>query len=404
MKNKFLKNILIVSSGSVLAQAINLISSPILSRLYSPEEFGNVGSIMSFASILAPVISFTYNQAILLENSKLGVKKLTALSVYISLFLTFVLSFILYIGIYVFSNNLLIYFWVIPFLLFFTGSYNIIYSRLLRFKKFNQMSSIQVSRRLTGTSTQLILGFLKFSEIGLFLGNIFSVLLPSIFYYLKSHKYLRFFRFQELKSISIKYKNYPTKVTPQNFVNLLGYFSPIFFFTFFFNPITVGGYYFITKIVQLPAILVGKSLRQVFMRNVIDYSQDYKRVKTKLIKITSILFVMFLISNILVFLFGDFVFIKIFGDEWSYVSAFFCWLFLWHSSNVVIGPTRQLFLVHNEEQEILKIDLYVFITRIFVLTIGCVFFTANLTIIFISIFPLFFNVYIYINRLNKLNY
>ena len=86
MKNKFLKNILIVSSGSVLAQAINLISSPILSRLYSPEEFGNVGSIMSFANILAPVISFTYNQAILLENSKLGEKKLTALSVYISLF------------------------------------------------------------------------------------------------------------------------------------------------------------------------------------------------------------------------------------------------------------------------------------------------------------------------------
>ena len=140
------------------------------------------------------------------------------------------------------------------------------------------------------------------------------------------------------------------------------------------------------------------------MRNVIDYSVDFKRVKNKLIKITTIMFIIFLISNILVFSFGDFVFIKLFGNEWSDVSTFFIWMFLWHSSNVVIGPSRQLFLVYEEEHKILKIDSYVFITRVFLLTIGCVFLNENLTIILISIFPLFFNIYIYINRLKKLNH
>ena len=390
MKNSFLKNILIVSTGTILAQLINLISAPFLSRMYTPEEFGNVGSIMAFVSVIVPVLSLTYNQAIILEGSKAGVNKLFNLSIYISISLTLILSFILYLGFYVFNNNLLIYFWVIPFLLLFTSFYNIIYARLLRFEKFNEMSSIQISRKLTGTSTQLFLGFLKLSEIGLFLGNIFSVLLPSFIYYVKHHKGIQFFRFNELKSMSLKYKNYPTKVTPQNFLNLIGFYSPVFFFTYFFSPITVGGYYFITKLVQLPASLVGKTARQLFMRNVIDYSEDHKRVKNKLKKITTVMFIIFLVSNILVFSFGEFVFIKLFGNEWSDVSTFFMWMFLWHSSNVVIGPSRQLFLVYSDEKKVLKIDSYVFITRIFLLTIGCIFFDANLTIILISILPLFF--------------
>jgi O-antigen/teichoic acid export membrane protein len=51
-KNIFLKNVSILSMGTMISQLINIGGLPILSRLYSVEDFGKLALFMAFGSVV----------------------------------------------------------------------------------------------------------------------------------------------------------------------------------------------------------------------------------------------------------------------------------------------------------------------------------------------------------------
>ena len=98
-KSEFSRNVMILMSGSILAQAIPLIVAPILTRLYTPEEFGVYALFFSIVSILTIVATARYEMAIMLPKSNrtsMSIVYLSAtISILISLF-TFVLVLAFY--------------------------------------------------------------------------------------------------------------------------------------------------------------------------------------------------------------------------------------------------------------------------------------------------------------------
>ena len=64
IKSELVRNILILMTGSTIAQAIPIAISPLLTRLYTPEDFGILALYISIASILAVIISMRYEIAI----------------------------------------------------------------------------------------------------------------------------------------------------------------------------------------------------------------------------------------------------------------------------------------------------------------------------------------------------
>ena len=65
LKSKFSLNIMTLMLGTTVAQAIPIIISPILTRIYSPEEFGLLILFMSIVSILSVIVSLRYERAII---------------------------------------------------------------------------------------------------------------------------------------------------------------------------------------------------------------------------------------------------------------------------------------------------------------------------------------------------
>ena len=64
LKSEFNLNVLTLMLGTTIAQAIPIIISPILTRIYSPEEFGSLILFMSIVSILSVIVSLRYEKAI----------------------------------------------------------------------------------------------------------------------------------------------------------------------------------------------------------------------------------------------------------------------------------------------------------------------------------------------------
>ena len=54
-KSEFSRNVLTLMTGTTIAQAIPIAISPILTRIYSSEDFGMSALYMSIASILSVV-------------------------------------------------------------------------------------------------------------------------------------------------------------------------------------------------------------------------------------------------------------------------------------------------------------------------------------------------------------
>ena len=99
----YAKDSLILMAGTAVSMGISLLSSPILSRLYTPEEFGVLTTFTSVYSVLLIAATCRYELAILLpkeEEEALSVTLLGAgFSVVFSLALALVLTVMDFFGV-----------------------------------------------------------------------------------------------------------------------------------------------------------------------------------------------------------------------------------------------------------------------------------------------------------------
>ncbi|MGQ9623675.1 MAG: lipopolysaccharide biosynthesis protein, partial [Candidatus Caldatribacteriaceae bacterium] len=63
-RGRFGRSVLLLAGGTALGQAVTVLVSPILTRLYSPEDFGVFGVYASLLGIVAVIASLRYEYAI----------------------------------------------------------------------------------------------------------------------------------------------------------------------------------------------------------------------------------------------------------------------------------------------------------------------------------------------------
>lgn len=83
-QSEFSRNVLTLMTGTSIAQAIPLAISPILTRIYTPEDFGIFALYMSVASMIAVTATGRYELAIMLPKKDDDAMNIVALSIVIS--------------------------------------------------------------------------------------------------------------------------------------------------------------------------------------------------------------------------------------------------------------------------------------------------------------------------------
>lgn len=79
-KDGFRRNVSVLAGGSVIAQLIVFIASPIITRLYTPEQFGTLAAFLSVATPLAIVSTLSYEFAALLPDNDVDAINLIGLA------------------------------------------------------------------------------------------------------------------------------------------------------------------------------------------------------------------------------------------------------------------------------------------------------------------------------------
>lgn len=393
-QSEFSRNVLTLMVGTSVAQAIPIVITPILTRIYSPEDFGLFALYFSIVTIISAVINGRYDLAIILQDDERDALNIVILC----LLICSSISTIALILVYFFNeeitkiiNNKEISIWLyfIPVSVFLSGIYQIFSAWYNREKKYKILSGIKVVLSAATASFNLILGWIMIGIIGLVVGNIFglffSVVIFIIAFYIKDmSRLIKYFSLKEVFMLAKKYKNFPIYDFPAALLNITAHHSVHIFFNIFFGA-TVAGYYFlIQRVLSAPIILIASAMQDVFKEKISKVHNAGGDTRKLYVEMLKKLIIMSIVPVVCIFFFVDWLVVIFFGESWAIVALYIKILLPAFFLRFISFPLSFIFYIAGKQYVNLLGQFFLFLGIIFSFYFGYKL-GVEATIIFISI-------------------
>jgi O-antigen/teichoic acid export membrane protein len=385
----FANNVSILVGGAGIGQGIIIIASPVLTRLYAPEDFGVLAVYSSLLGILSVISSLRYQVAIPLPNSDQDALNLVALcsmivSIIAILVLIIIIPFSDDISKFLNTPQLSNYLWLLPIGLFLSGIYQVVYYWAVRGKYFIKIAKTRINQSVTLIIIQL-LGF-QFGSLALILGQTFGQGMGSVYLAKEfiSHTKLKQIKLIDLKRTLIQYRRFPLLSSWASLLNACALQFPYLIFAFLFGANTAGIYALAHRVLSLPMSMVGTAVGNVFFSNAIEANLQnrldivVREVFQKLSQIAMPPLIVLIIA-------GPEIFTIVFGSQWYQAGNFARWMAPWIYIAFVTSPLSHTLIILESQGIELFFQLFLFITRICSIVIGFFFYNITMTIAFISI-------------------
>lgn len=345
-------------SGTAIAQIISVLMYPIIARIYEPEEFGLYVLFNSILGIIVGIGALKYENAIPLVKSKKNTINIFNLCIIILV----VSSFILFLLLYALGHKLMIYlnasqlteyrYLFIP-AFFFSTLYLVASQLAFREHSFKQLAITRVTRSSSLNISQLLLGLLKFSKVGLIMGKIIGEASGNLLLLrktLKNSYSSSFFSWTKIKYLAIKYVKFPLFSAASHILNRSSLELPTLFFTSFYGSEIVGFYGLAFMILTLPLNLIGNAVGDVF------YAESARHVNSNPVRILALckslqikLLLIGLLPFLLTLVFGPFLFKLVFSEQWKTSGEFAQILAILVYARFVINPITRIFIVFEKQ-------------------------------------------------------
>ena len=280
LTSSYVRNFLLLSSGTFLAQLVPVIFYPIVSRLFTPADFGILAAINSIATIVATIATGKYETGILIAKSDGAASNIWGLVMSLSILLLSVQLCIFYIFVDFFARLLnnpgIVHYFYIPFISAFAiiiyQSYN---EWCVRNKYFKNLSFNKIVNSSSVSAIETIMGLTKvLGGGGLIVGDLVGRLISAfscLYHGLKKDGNL--IRYVSLKRMLLYAKRYidcPKYVMPGQLLNTLGVAMPVFVIGAFFSQQEVGFFSMANMVILLPASVISLAMRDVFRQKAND--------------------------------------------------------------------------------------------------------------------------------------
>lgn len=317
----FFKDTKTLITGNLIGQLIPILISPILTRIYSPTDFGTFGLYVAIFTILSSFINGQYHLAIVLPQNK---NKAIDLAL-ISFFITFIYSFFILLVIFLFEKQIIwivkneeirpwLYF--IPLSIFSFGLFNIFNYFNIREKDFNIISKANILRSSIMSILQIVLGLFKKDVLGLIIGTILGMLISSIYMYAKIKEKIFNINIKRYLILMKIYSDFPKINTINNFLFNTSQYMVFILISIIFSNAYLGFFSLVQRVMMIPTSIIGNAIGQVFFKKIRDQKSQknvYKEFKNILFKL---ILISFIVSFIVSFIIKD-MFILVFGLDWQ---------------------------------------------------------------------------------------
>jgi O-antigen/teichoic acid export membrane protein len=273
LHGRFGRNVAVLASGAALGQAITVLVSPILTRLYSPEDFGFFGVYASMLGIVTVVASLRYEYAIPLPEDDATAANILALC-FMLLFTMATLSWLAIQGlgsqIVTWANvpGLKPYLWLIPLGMLGAGTYQLLNYWAVRKRDFSRIARTRISRGVARAALQVGVGFAHPGPLGLLLGQFAGETAGSaslgLAAWTKDRASFKALSLEGIRKAGARYRRFPLFSSWADLFNALGLQVPQILFAAFYGAEVAGWFALGQRVIAAPLNLVGDSVAQVY--------------------------------------------------------------------------------------------------------------------------------------------
>jgi lipopolysaccharide exporter len=394
-KESFAFDVLTLAGGTAFAQILTIISAPVLTRLYGPEDFGIWTLYLSITSIISVIACMRYEYSIMLPESDEEAVNMLGLSFLALLFvssLTFPMIWYFKEPIVDILNSPQIgdYLWLVPPFIFVSGLFLALNNWNSRTKLFKRLSLSRVLSSVSSTTTQVGLGLVeKGGAGGLIAGSLAG---QSIASFVLGGQIWRDDRKLIVKSLNWKkiyegfkkYRKFSIVDSWAALMNSVSWQLPAFLLAAFFTPAIVGFYSLGFRLLQLPMSFIGSSISQVFFQRA-SRALSEGTLPSLVESVFRMLVIIGMFPILILTIVGSDVFTVIFGNAWTeagvYAQILSLWAFIWFISS----PLTTIYVIVEKHNFGFHYNFFNLITRLLSLTIGGLLGNARLALVLFSI-------------------
>ena len=331
------KNIAKLAIGTAVGQAIAIVASPVLTRLYTPNDFGVLAVYASIIGIIGSLASLSYHQAIPLPENSSDAANLFGLSVLLIFFVASLTAIAamsvgpeasVLLGVPALTSYLLL----IPLGVLGLATYEAINQWAIRQKTFSAIARTTVSQGVAQTGTHLAFGFAATGPFGLLIGQLLgqwvgagNLLRNAV---RENGEEFRCISFSGMKRAAIRYSNFFQFTSPAILFNVAGRNTPPLILAYFFGGAVAGFFALGERVLMVPVTLLAKSASQVFVASAAEFKRQ-GRLSIEVEHLFKRMLMLGLAPAIILGLSAPLLFALIFGDQWTEAGHYVRWLSAW---------------------------------------------------------------------------
>lgn len=361
-KGIFSKNLTLLAGSTALVQGITVLLSPLLTRLYAPEHFGQLAIYISVLSFLMVVASLRYQLAIPLPKLNQAAKSLAYLSFLILIAEALLLGLVVLffgdkiIAIPVISRLPQQNLWLLPVSFMGGGAYQILNYWALRFNAFKILASTKVQQGISQIFVQVLYGLFDKNPLGLFLADAVGRTSGSGKLLSEALKKYNFFRspppLSHLAFAAKRYWKFPVVSSISGLINNAGLQAPSILVAALYGSETLGYFSLSQRVVGLPLSFIGVALSQIYFSEASSLVKhnNMEALRNKFIEVAKNLFAIGSIPILIVSIFAPKMCGFLFGNVWLEAGNYIQILGPMFLLQLIVAPLSQTLNILEQQQ------------------------------------------------------
>ncbi|MCI9868153.1 oligosaccharide flippase family protein [Rhizobium skierniewicense] len=361
------KGFIVLLLGATSAKLITILVMPILTRMYTPEDFGLYAIFNTVVNFLYPFVTLRYVLAIPLPRRERSAFLLLALCLAMTLLSAPIIS----VGLLIFGEHLGnalgapqigTYWWILVLGTTGAGLYEVALQWAIRGRRFKNIAGSQFNQSISGAVIKIALGWWHPAALNLLIGGvaertmgILSLLrgmskmdIPSLFTRASLGRLFFFFRY---------YREMPTFRLPAQILAGLATQIPILMIAYAYGSETVGQLSLAFSILFATVNLIGQTTSKAFIGILSKIGRHRPKEILSLLISTCKKSAIISAGPVLVLLIGGRpLFEFAFGGQWSQAGTFAQYLAPLLFAQLLVSPTASVISVLNKNKYNLRIS------------------------------------------------
>lgn len=353
--SSYKKNVIVMVVGRVIAQAIPILISPLLTRIYSPSQFGILGVYMAIVSFVSMISNGRYTHAIVLPKEKEKSQNIVLISSLFTLLFTLIFSIALLFTKEQFFTILNIesinqYTFLLLTNILILGLYEPIFIYELREKRYKKLAINIVIQSVVLIIVRVIVGYLGFTDLGLILSYLIGYVVSYLLLLYRTDIKIDILSFKkDFKSLVTKYINFPKFTLLSDSLIVLTNSFPSILLNRLFGSDSAGYFALSEKILGSPIWFVTSSVGDVFRQEASEKYRNGESCKDIYVKTTKTMLKIGIIPFLLIFFAVPPLIPFIFGDVWAPVGDYIRIFSIMYFSSFIVNPVSHIVNIVNKQ-------------------------------------------------------